>query len=183
VLNQTTVNKGAYQKMSGIIEEVLPALERLFGKASLLYQQQNLNQLLLKSITPLAVLSEINKALQAVKKENNIQFLSEFNRLISTHLKEQPAAFIYEKIGEKFKYFFIDEMQDTSGMQWSNLIPLIDNALSSGNSGLLLVGDAKQSIYRWRGGQPEQFIDLSGSTSELQSIHSNPLRSKNHFIN
>jgi len=174
VLNQTTVNKGAYQKMSGIIEEVLPALERLFGKASLLYQQQNLNQLLLKSITPLAVLSEINKALQAVKKENNIQFLSEFNRLISTHLKEQPAAFIYEKIGEKFKYFFIDEMQDTSGMQWSNLIPLIDNALSSGNSGLLLVGDAKQSIYRWRGGQPEQFIDLSGSTSELQSIHSNP---------
>lgn len=174
VQNQTTVNKGAYQIMSGIINEVLPTLEKLFDEASLLYQQQNLNQLLLKSITPLAVLSEINKALQAVKKENNIQFLSEFNRLISKHLKEQPAAFIYEKIGERFKYFFIDEMQDTSGMQWANLVPLIDNALSSGNSGLLLVGDAKQSIYRWRGGQPEQFIDLSGGTSGIQNSNSNP---------
>ena len=174
VQNKTTVNKGAYQKMPEIIDQVLPTLEKLFTKASLLYQQQNLNQLLLKSITPLAVLSEINKALQTVKKENNIQFLSEFNRLISSHLREQPAAFIYEKIGEKFKYFFIDEMQDTSGMQWSNLIPLIDNALASGNSGLLLVGDAKQSIYRWRGGQPEQFIDLSGTASDIQSNNSNP---------
>ncbi|MFD1315368.1 UvrD-helicase domain-containing protein [Namhaeicola litoreus] len=174
IFNQTAVNKGAYQKMPGTIDAVLPTLENFFNRASVLYQQQNLNHLLLKSITPLAVLSEINKALQSVKKENNIQFLSEFNRLISKHLKEQPAAFIYEKIGEKFKYFFIDEMQDTSGMQWSNLIPLVENALAAGNSGLLLVGDAKQSIYRWRGGQPEQFIDLAGKDDEIQNFNSNP---------
>jgi ATP-dependent exoDNAse (exonuclease V) beta subunit len=67
-------------------------------------------------------------------------------------------------MGEKYRHFFIDEFQDTSKMQWENLIPLIDNALSQqtgeNQGNLLLVGDAKQSIYRWRGGLPEQFMEL-----------------------
>src|SRR5690606_29816965 len=67
--------------------------------------------------------------------------------------------------GEKFKHYFIDEFQDTSILQWKNLIPLIDNALSGenlkGETGTnMIVGDAKQAIYRWRGGKAEQFIDL-----------------------
>ena len=67
---------------------------------------------------------------------------------------------------EKYRHYFIDEFQDTSVMQWKNLIPLIDNALSGqddfGQQGtLMLVGDPKQAIYRWRGGKAEQFIDLA----------------------
>ena len=91
---------------------------------------------------------------------------AEFNQLISDTIKDEPAPFIYERIGEKFRYYFIDEMQDTSELQWQNIIPLINNALASENElgergKLLLVGDAKQSIYRWRGGKASQFIDLS----------------------
>ena len=85
---------------------------------------------------------------------------------ISNQIKNQPTPFIYERLGERYRHFFIDEFQDTSEMQWQNLIPLIDNALSGqddfGVKGtLMIVGDPKQSIYRWRGGKAEQFIELS----------------------
>lgn len=119
----------------------------------------------LKNCTPVSVLNAINQTLVALKEEDDILLISEFNTLINTVVKAQPIPFIYERLGEKFKHFFIDEFQDTSVMQWENLKPLADNALSSqdlkGNSGsLLLVGDAKQAIYRWRGGDAELFINL-----------------------
>ena len=120
---------------------------------------------ILKNLTPLSVLNAIYKSLQDIKLEEDLVLISEFNMLISTEIKSQPAPFIYERIGEKFKHYFIDEFQDTSTKQWENLIPLIDNAISSQNlrgetGSAMLVGDAKQAIYRWRGGKAEQFIDL-----------------------
>src|SRR5690606_16673071 len=92
--------------------------------------------------------------------------ISQFNRIIYDELKNQPAPFIYERLGEKYRHFFVDEFQDTSQMQWQNLVPLIDNALSGqddyGKEGsLMIVGDPKQAIYRRRGGKAEQFIELS----------------------
>jgi ATP-dependent exoDNAse (exonuclease V) beta subunit len=104
--------------------------------------------------------------LTVIQKEQGILSITEFNKLIHDQIQNQPAPFIYERLGEKYKHFFIDEFQDTSEMQWQNLIPLIDNATSSedllGERGsLLIVGDPKQSIYRWRGGKAEQFIELS----------------------
>ena len=73
------------------------------------------------------------------------------------------SPYIYEKLGEKYKYFFLDEFQDTSFLQWQNLIPLISNSIEnmdeSGETGkLLLVGDPKQSIYRWRGGNGNNLL-------------------------
>ena len=129
----------------------------------------NLYDSILKNITPLSVINLVNQEIETIKEEKNIFPISEFNSLINTEIKNQPAPFIYERLGEKYRHFFIDEFQDTSRLQWQNLIPLIDNALSQNfqeNSGsLLLVGDAKQSIYRWRGGLPEQFMDLCGETN------------------
>lgn len=118
-----------------------------------------------KNITPLSVLNAINNSLQNLKNEDDLLLISEFNSLISNEIKNQPAPFIYERIGEKFKHYFIDEFQDTSQLQWENMIPLIDNALSGENlkgdtGSAMIVGDAKQAIYRWRGGKAEQFIDL-----------------------
>src|SRR5690606_2528818 len=106
--------------------------------------------------------------------EKNLLPISEFNTRINNEIKNQPAPFIYERLGDKYRHFFIDEFQDTSEMQWENLIPLIENALSQtdekGNSGsLLLVGDAKQSIYRWRGGNPDQFIKLYEKYNPFES--------------
>jgi len=96
--------------------------------------------------------------------------ISDFNKKISEEIKKQPAPFIYERLGEKFQHYFIDEFQDTSRLQWNNLIPLTANALSAlfddeKPGTLTLVGDAKQSIYAWRGGDAHQFIDLSQGDS------------------
>lgn len=113
-----------------------------------------------RNITPLSVLNAIKNELEALKADQNKMLISEFNTIISKEIKNQPTPFIYERLGEKFKHYFIDEFQDTSKMQWENLIPLLENALSAANGSVMLVGDAKQAIYRWRGGEAEQFIKL-----------------------
>jgi len=113
-----------------------------------------------KNIVPLTVLNAIQQEVKTLQSERDQLSISEFNSIISNEIKDQPAPFIYERLGEKYRHYFIDEFQDTSEMQWSNLIPLVDNALSSEVGSLFLVGDAKQAIYRWRGGKAEQFLNL-----------------------
>lgn len=125
------------------------------------YPSYLLAEMVSSKIAAHAVLNHLNKALQELKKDKNLLLSAEFNQLISDEIKNQPAPFIYEKLGTKYHHYFIDEMQDTSALQWENLVPLIENALSQEGGSLLLVGDAKQSIYRWRGGKTEQFISLS----------------------
>ncbi|MDY0781273.1 UvrD-helicase domain-containing protein [Tenacibaculum sp. IB213877] len=156
----TFYSKSKSEDIKTAIEGILPTLLGLYMESEQLYQQLLMNQLALKSIIPLAVLNNINFELNYLKEENNIRLNAEFNQLISDNIKDQPAPFIYERIGQRFMHYFIDEMQDTSVLQWQNLVPLIDNALAQENSNLLLVGDGKQAIYRWRGGKAEQFINL-----------------------
>ncbi|MDG2357744.1 MAG: UvrD-helicase domain-containing protein, partial [Polaribacter sp.] len=153
-------SKNKSEEIKSTIERILPKLLDLYSKSELFFQQYTLHKLTLKGILPLAVLNHINSELETIKEENNIRLNAEFNQLISDNIKDQPAPFIYERIGQRFQYYLIDEMQDTSELQWKNLIPLIDNALAQENSNLLLVGDGKQAIYRWRGGKAEQFIEL-----------------------
>lgn len=152
--------------IGGIIDELTPAFISSFQQTKNMVFQLLLIENVLKNITPLSVINLVNQEIETIKEEKNILPISEFNSLINKEIKNQPAPFIYERLGEKYRHFFIDEFQDTSKLQWDNLIPLIANALSQEldpNSGsLLLVGDAKQSIYRWRGGLPEQFMDLYG---------------------
>lgn len=95
-----------------------------------------------------------------MQKENDLVFLSEFNILIHENLKNEPSEFIYEKIGAKFNHFFIDEFQDTSKMQWNNMLPLRDNAISQEGDTFTIVGDPKQSIYRFRGGDSEIMLNI-----------------------
>ncbi len=166
--------KSKSDEVKTTIEEILPKLLELYSESEELYQQFTLNSLALKSIIPLAVLTKINSELITIKEENNIRLISEFNQLISNNIKEEPAPFIYERIGQKFMYYFIDEMQDTSTLQWQNLIPLIENALAQEKSNLLLVGDGKQAIYRWRGGKAEQFIKLGSDVQNERN--SNPFQ-------
>jgi len=158
------INKTAKDKDSieGIIPELLSLLKRIYTNQ----EKKAFYSAFLKNITPLSLLNTVSQELSKIQKEQNILSISEFNAIIYKEIQNQPAPFIYERLGEKYKHFFIDEFQDTSEMQWQNLIPLIDNALSSedlqGERGsLMIVGDPKQSIYRWRGGKAEQFIELS----------------------
>ena len=116
---------------------------------------------------PLSILKHINSELEIIKREKNIILISEFNKIVNNQIKNQPALFVYEKIGVKYKHFFIDEFQDTSKLQWANLIPLIENSLSSEDSSLSISGDIKQAIYRWRGGEPEQLLKLCDNNSDF----------------
>lgn len=98
--------------------------------------------------------------------DTNKVHISEFNKRISDIIGGCSVPFIYERIGEKYKHYFIDEFQDTSLLQWLNFLPLINNSLSEGKMNLL-VGDAKQAIYRFRSGEVEQII-------QLPKIYKNP---------
>jgi ATP-dependent helicase/nuclease subunit A len=115
--------------------------------------------LLTKTIYPLAVLKEIDRALKDFKKQNSIVHISEFNRKIASLVVNEPVPFIYERLGERYNHVLIDEFQDTSRLQWCNLQPLIENSLASGYFNLV-VGDGKQAIYRWRNGDVQQFSRL-----------------------
>ena len=148
------------QEQKHLIDSIQPNLFEIFNKIKTKVFKIKLYDNLLKNITPLSILNAINDELTNLKADNNTMLISEFNKIINEEIKNQPAPFIYEKIGCKYKNYFIDEFQDTSNLQWENLMPLLQNSLSSENSSLTIAGDAKQSIYRWRGSQVEQFIGL-----------------------
>ncbi len=180
IVNHQYYSKSTTNEIASTIENIVPEIINLFEKSKVIYSQFLMNKLALKNLIPLAVLNNINQELGTIKEDNNIRLNAEFNQLISDNIKEQPAPFIYERIGQRFQHYFIDEMQDTSVLQWQNLIPLIDNALAQENSNLLLVGDGKQAIYRWRGGKAEQFIELGADAKnpfhidkEIKSLETN----------
>ena len=157
------INKTA--KDRALIENIIPDLLQILEKVYKNFEKRDFYKAFLKNITPLSLLNTVSNELAKIQSEQNILSISEFNAIIHREIQNQPAPFIYERLGEKYRHFFIDEFQDTSEMQWQNLIPLIHNSLSGqddfGNKGtLMIVGDPKQSIYRWRGGKAEQFIEL-----------------------
>ncbi|CAM3722584.1 UvrD-helicase domain-containing protein [Flavobacterium gelidilacus] len=162
-VEQVQINKTAKDK--GLIESILPEILQKLQLAYKEYQNIFLLEAFNKNIYPLSLLNSINKEFRKIQTDQNILSISEFNEIINKEIQNQPAPFIYEKMGDRYRHFFIDEFQDTSVLQWKNLIPLVDNALSSEENGvagtLMLVGDPKQAIYRWRGGKAEQFISLS----------------------
>jgi len=166
-------NKNIYTKtlddnLVTIIDSILPQIETYYLDLKSKIFQLKFLKAIYRNVTPLSVLKVINQELDIIKQEQNKMLISEFNSLISNEIKDQPTPFIYERLGEKFRHYFIDEFQDTSTLQWENLIPLIDNSLSSEDGTTMLVGDAKQAIYRWRGGEAEQFIDLFNGVNPFQ---------------
>ncbi len=126
-------------------------------------------KLIAHNLYSVAVLHEISKEMQQIKEQNNIIPIGEFNKKIAEVLQNEEGNFIYERLGERYANYFIDEFQDTSELQWNNLVPLIENAIADGQKpgSAMIVGDAKQAIYRWRGGEVDQFINL-------QKVAANP---------
>ncbi len=150
------------QLASTILEDYL-SIKRLVYRHSYL-------QNIYGNIAPMTVLNEIAKEIKNIELDRDIIPISSLNAILSKEIKNQPVPFIYERMGEKYRHYFIDEFQDTSKMQWENLVPLIGNALESEDEkhergSLFLVGDVKQAIYRWRGGRAEQFLNLINAKS------------------
>ena len=119
-------------------------------------KEYNTISAILKNIYSIAVLNELMAEVKLYKKQQNIEQLSVFNKKIHDVIVKQESAFIYERIGERYNHFLVDEFQDTSTLQWHNIMPLITDTLDENKC--LIVGDGKQSIYRWRGGEVEQFL-------------------------
>ncbi|MFD1469171.1 UvrD-helicase domain-containing protein [Hymenobacter caeli] len=153
------------------VDAVKEPLRQLVATLDTLREKFLPNYILLTAMQPYlfhaSLLSELNKLVEQISRERNVVLISEFNRRIASIVLTEPVPFLYERLGEKYEHLLIDEFQDTSVLQWNNLLPLVENTLANGFDSLA-VGDAKQAIYRWRGGEMEQILRLhQGNTEAL----------------
>ncbi len=145
------------------VDSVTDALRTLAGQIEALRDKWVGPYTLLTAMQPrlfhASLLSELNKVVERISRDQNLVLISEFNRRIAEVVLHEPVPFLYERLGDKYEHLLIDEFQDTSELQWNNLLPLVENTLVNGYDSLA-VGDAKQAIYRWRGGEMEQILRL-----------------------
>jgi ATP-dependent exoDNAse (exonuclease V) beta subunit len=145
-------------KLSGSIQAAAEAgLREILFSCIPLRTRWNTLQALQRNLNAFGVFRNLILELRDLKDEEGIMLISDVNDFLKEITKGNDAPFIYEKIGNQYKNFLIDEFQDTSDFQWSSFKPLLENSLGSGNTNLL-VGDVKQSIYRWRGGRLELLL-------------------------
>ncbi|MFZ4455376.1 MAG: UvrD-helicase domain-containing protein [Bacteroidales bacterium] len=119
------------------------------------YFVYNSAKIVRRNIYSLGILADIDTKIKEIVAENNLMLLSDTTHLLNRLIDGSDTPFIYEKIGVRIDHYMIDEFQDTSAMQWQNFSPLIRESLSSKDPehtklSNLIVGDVKQSIYRWR---------------------------------
>ena len=98
----------------------------------------------------LGIYADVHQHLQEYLQENNVVLLRQSTDLLSRIIADDDTPFVYEKIGNRYDHILLDEAQDTSILQWNNFRPLFANSVAQGSRNLV-VGDIKQSIYRWRG--------------------------------
>ena len=155
--------KGASAKSKSKEADILEILDQLLENRMqliLTYIETQKKEKILSALLPLKVNKDIQDELRKIEQENDLVLLSKFNILINENLKNEPSAFIYEKVGSQFQHYFFDEFQDTSELQWQNFLPLRDHSISTENTSFTLVGDPKQSIYRFRGGESKLMLDI-----------------------
>ncbi len=134
-----------------IREFVKPLIEEAEEKREAAAVTVNSVTLTLQNINQLRLLGRIENEVSRINADNNDYPLSNTQKLLNDLIDKQDSPFIYEKIGGQLRYIMIDEFQDTSTVQWDNFKVLLDDCISH-QSGSLIVGDVKQSIYRWRNG-------------------------------
>jgi len=118
----------------------------------------------------LGILGDVDKKVREYASENNIMLISDTTELLNKIIRGTDTPFVYEKVGTYVDHYMIDEFQDTSGMQWKNFLPLLRDSLDS-NKKNLIVGDVKQSIYRWRNSDwklLDEQLDLDFKINGLQ---------------
>lgn len=150
---------GISQALNALAPLVIGIYEELCADIDAHYPLFAARQILQKNLTWLSLSRKIRQQMQVTMNRENLIPIYEFNRLIWNIIRWQPVPFIYERTSERYDHYLIDEFQDTSAMQWHNLLPLIEDSLSRGGVSMV-VGDAKQAIYRWRNGDVWQFVRL-----------------------
>lgn len=168
----------------GIISSIQTELDRLFESQVKLFDNQlvkySFYKLLSKNIHVFALTTQLGRLISEIREENNLVHISEFNKRIAEVVLGSSVPYIYERIGEKYNHYLIDEFQDTSVLQWQNFLPLISNSLAN-NRMNLIVGDGKQAIYRFRSGEVEQFMNLPVIFKKPESVDFDEI--ENQLIN
>ncbi|MDQ3392760.1 MAG: UvrD-helicase domain-containing protein [Bacteroidota bacterium] len=164
------------------LDNVLGEVLELFETGYIKYQSANQ---VLKFMYTYGILANINQKLQEYREEHGLLLISDATAFLKDIIAENDAPFIYEKTGSNYRHFLIDEFQDTSKFQWANFKPLIINSLAEGNPNLV-VGDIKQSIYRWRGGDWKLLLeqigtDIGEGNTQVMNLNTN-WRSKKNII-
>lgn len=129
------------------LEAPLEDICTLFGREFMVY---NTSCIIDGQLYGLGVARELNRTFRELMKEKNVLCIDDSNTILRDIIDGSDAPFIYEKMGVRFEHFLLDEFQDTAKVQWLNMSPLLHNSDSQGGENLI-VGDVKQSIYRWRG--------------------------------
>lgn len=134
--------------LHGSLDVPLQAFTELFtGQA---FKAYNTAGIIMDQLYSLGVAAELRQAFVDIQKEKNLLSLDDSNTILRGIIDGTDAPFIYEKLGVRYDDFLLDEFQDTSVIQWENFDPLLKNSMAQNNDSLV-VGDVKQSIYRWRG--------------------------------
>ncbi|MFP4096037.1 MAG: UvrD-helicase domain-containing protein [Cyclobacteriaceae bacterium] len=143
------------QETKNRIDSISPILDDCLNNAVNLFNEEHKNYLevcaIFKHLATFAILNYFIVLLQKYRDENNTLLISDISRLLNGIIADDEVPFIYEKTGNRYQHFLIDEFQDTSRQHWGNFKPLLTNSVSM-EQPCLIVGDPKQSIYRWRGG-------------------------------
>jgi ATP-dependent exoDNAse (exonuclease V) beta subunit len=124
-------------------------------------------QAIMKNINELRLLNDIDREVREINKEGNRFLLDDTQNLLNELLESTDAPFVFEKIGGRIRNIMIDEFQDTSTIQWANFKKLLLECMSHEGSENLIVGDVKQSIYRWRNGD-WRLLNNIDADSDLQ---------------
>ena len=138
-----------YQQVSSVLYPILQFSEQHRPTLVKMYKSADLT---VKHLNQLRLLGSIDKKVRTMNQEANRFLLSDTQTLLHSLIQDSDSPFIFEKIGTQLNHVMIDEFQDTSTIQWKNFKVLLEETMSREDAGNLIVGDVKQSIYRWRSG-------------------------------
>lgn len=169
------VNQKSEAGIKDRIESVYPALNSLLKESVGLFDDQGRSyssaKQLIGNLYQLGILNDLYQEIRTYCNENGLMLLSDTTHILNILIAGNDTSFLFEKSGNYYKHLMIDEFQDTSMMQWTNFRPLVVNSLSEGYNAMI-VGDVKQSIYRWRNGDwslltkgVEQYFEALGTNN------------------
>ena len=181
--NKDTPHKAAIQKLAE--DRLIPLLNEILEFRKRNFSRALSAEVAIGNFYSFGLMADISRKLKEYKDENSVMLLADASHFLSGVINHSDTPFIYEKVGSFYKNFLIDEFQDTSRLQWQNFLPLLNNGLDQGYPSLV-VGDVKQAVYRWRGGDLkllQQHVEahIGDDRTTVKNLNQN-FRSAKHVV-
>lgn len=150
-------------RVTSVAESTLmPMLKKAINEAPQLYRRIVSAQATLRHLNELRLLESIERKVRQLNEDACQFLLSDTQQLLHSLINDNDSPFIFEKIGSMLQHIMIDEFQDTSTVQWQNFKVLLQECMSHKDAHNIIVGDVKQSIYRWRSGDWRLLNNITG---------------------